>query len=621
MAATPGLLTDWPWKPLGSFKYMILVPWVVKSIYHFVTVEKKDTMFIFIFPFLLTRFIGNQIWISLNRYITAKGKNRIVNKTIEFEQVDRERDWDDQIIFNGLLFYVGNYFLEGAKYLPWWRSDGVIIVILLHVGVVEFLYYWLHRALHHHFLYNQYHSHHHSSVVTEPITSVTHPFAEHIAYFALFAIPLMTVVLSGTASIAAMSGYITYIDIMNNMGHCNFEFIPKSVFTIFPPLKYIIYTPSYHSLHHTQFRTNYSLFMPFYDYMYGTMDKSTDTLHENSLCQKEESPDVVHLTHLTTPDSIYHMRLGFASLASKPHTSNSKWYLWILWPITLWSILITRIYGKTFVVERNVFKSLNLQTWAIPKYMIQYHIDRQRKNINDFIEEAIVDADVKNVQVLSLGLLNQGEKLNRNGELFIRRNPRVNVKLVDGSSLVIAVVLNNIPRGTTQVVFRGNFNKVAAYLALTLCQKGIQVAISQEDDHVMLKSKLKSTNGHDKLVISKTYSQKTWLVGDGLSEEEQLKASKGTHIIPYSQFPPKKVRKDCFYYTTPSMLAPKHLQNVDSCENWLPRRVMSAWRIAGIVHGIERWNVNECGNEIFNIDKVWEASLRHGFTPLMKSFT
>lgn len=124
-------------------------------------------------------------------------------------------------------------------------------------------------------------------------------------------------------------------------------------------------------MHHTQFRTNYSLFMPFYDYMYGTMDKSTDTLHENSLCQKEESPDVVHLTHLTTPDSIYHMRLGFASLASKPHTSNSKWYLWILWPITLWSILITRIYGKTFVVERNVFKSLNLQTWAIPKYMIQ----------------------------------------------------------------------------------------------------------------------------------------------------------------------------------------------------------------------------------------------------------
>ncbi|CAL9239304.1 unnamed protein product, partial [Arabidopsis halleri] len=29
---------------------------------------------------------------------TAKGRKRIVDKSIEFEQVDRERSWDDQII-------------------------------------------------------------------------------------------------------------------------------------------------------------------------------------------------------------------------------------------------------------------------------------------------------------------------------------------------------------------------------------------------------------------------------------------------------------------------------------------------------------------------------------------
>ena len=54
-------------------------------------------------------------------------------------------------------------------------------------------------------------------------------------------------------------------------------------------------------------------------------------------------------------------------------------------------------------------------------------------------------------------------------------------------------------------------------------------------------------------------------------------------------------------------------------QNWLPRRVMSAWRIAGILHGLEGWNVNECGNEMFNIDKIWRASLQHGFTPIIKS--
>nr|GEX74976.1 protein eceriferum 1-like [Tanacetum cinerariifolium] len=89
----------------------------------------------------------------------------------------------------------------GLKRSPLWRLDGVIIILLLHAGAVEFLYYWLHRALHHHFLYNRYHSHHHSSIVTEPITSVIHPFAEHIAYYALFAIPLLTTAFTGTVSI------------------------------------------------------------------------------------------------------------------------------------------------------------------------------------------------------------------------------------------------------------------------------------------------------------------------------------------------------------------------------------------------------------------------------------
>lgn len=77
---------------------------------------------------------------------------------------------DDQILFNGILLYFLNGTLGIASSLPAWRSDGIIITALLHAGPVEYLYYWLHRALHHHFLYTRYHSHHHSSIVTEPIT-------------------------------------------------------------------------------------------------------------------------------------------------------------------------------------------------------------------------------------------------------------------------------------------------------------------------------------------------------------------------------------------------------------------------------------------------------------------
>lgn len=112
--------------------------------------------------------------------------------------------------------------------------------------------------------------------------------------------------------------------------------------------------------------------MPFYDYIYDTMDKSSDSLYEKSIIRKEETPDVVHLTHLTTPESVYHLRLGFAYLASEPQ--KSKWYLCLMWPLTLWSMMVARIYGQTFTVERNVFKHLKLQTWAIPKYSIQVKI-------------------------------------------------------------------------------------------------------------------------------------------------------------------------------------------------------------------------------------------------------
>lgn len=136
-----------------------------------------------------------------------------------------------------------------------------------------------------------------------------------------------------------------------------------------------------------------------------------------------------------------------------------------------------------------------------------------------------------------------------------------------------------------------------------------------------------------------------WIVGEGLGEDDQMKAPKGTTFIPFSNYLPKKLRNDCFYYTTPAMFAPKYLQNLDSCEvsyiylnisfliniililigwsyvaeqNWLPRRVMSASRIAGILHALENWKLNECGNYCtFDVEKIWEASLRHGFRPLV----
>ncbi|XP_019462066.1 PREDICTED: protein ECERIFERUM 1-like isoform X1 [Lupinus angustifolius] len=613
MASKPGILTDWPWKPLGNFKFLILTPWIGHSIYS-LTSNERDPLYYLIFPFMLVRMMHNQIWISVSRYQTAKGNNKIVDKGIEFDQVDRETNWDDQILFTALLYYIGYMIFPFAAHLPWWRIDGVILTALLHAGPVEFIYYWLHRALHHHFLYSRYHSHHHSSIVTEPITSVIHPFAEHLAYFTLFAIPMLTTLFTRTSSIVALYGYIFYIDLMNNMGHCNFEFFPKRIFSLFPLFKYLTYTPSFHSLHHTKFRTNYSLFMPIYDYIYGTMDTTTNITYETSLKRTKESPHVVHLTHLTTLDSIYQLRLGFASLASKPQTF--EWYLCLMWPFTLCSMLMSWTNASAFVLESNNFKDLKLQSWVIPRFRKQYFLKWESIKLNNLIEEAIKEAELSGAKVLSLGLLNQREELNAYGELYIQRFPKMKIKVVDGSSLAAAIVLNSIPKGTNQVLLRGNFNKVSLAIANVLCERNIQqVVILYKEELEKLQGKVTGSN-NGSLVLSPIQTPKIWLVGDGWDEDEQINAPKGSLFIPFSHFPPKKMRKDCFYHYTPSMITPNTFTNLHSCENWLPRRVMSCWRISGIVHALEGWNVNECGYTILNINKVWEASIRHGFQPL-----
>lgn len=76
-------------------KYLVLAPWAIHYTYSYMVKEKdeRNLPMFFILPFLLSRMLHNQIWISLSRYRTAKGNNRIVDKSIDFEQVDRERNW------------------------------------------------------------------------------------------------------------------------------------------------------------------------------------------------------------------------------------------------------------------------------------------------------------------------------------------------------------------------------------------------------------------------------------------------------------------------------------------------------------------------------------------------
>jgi aldehyde decarbonylase len=71
----------------------------------------------------------------------------------------------------------------------------------------------------------------------------------------------------------------------------------------------------------------------------------------------------------------------------------------------------------------------------------------------------------------------QGYELNRNGELYITRNPNLQTKIVDGTSLAAAAVLHMIPEGANAVLLLANSanDKMAFVLSLALCEREVQV--------------------------------------------------------------------------------------------------------------------------------------------------
>lgn len=62
------------------------------------------------------------------------------------------------------------YLLPFLQDLPVWNGKGLITSLVLHMGVSEPLYYWVHRQFHANDFYQNYHSLHHSSPVPHPFT-------------------------------------------------------------------------------------------------------------------------------------------------------------------------------------------------------------------------------------------------------------------------------------------------------------------------------------------------------------------------------------------------------------------------------------------------------------------
>ena len=409
MASNPGVLYEWPWTRMGSFKYLLLTPfaWAAAT-----GNDDADNWCFHMMAITACRYLVAQVFISLSRIHALTKHTRIQANGVQYKQIDREDNWDDFFI---LQLYIATLVHHlpylGYSGFPLFNKEGMWQLLWFHIGPAEFFYYWLHRALHHHYLYSRYHSHHHASFVPEPITGSVHPFAEHIMYTAVFSIPLLGPFFMGGASIAMFYTYLIGFDIMNCIGHCNFEFFPRWFMNI-PGMKYFVYTPTFHSLHHSRVHTNFCLFMPIYDHMFGTVDKSSDTLYEKSITGKSVpivAPDVVFMGHGTTLLSAFHAPFALRSFSSRPF--EEKWWMRPFWPVCAVVAVALRLVGRSYTHDKHRLRNLKLETWVTPAFAIQFFFKSQWPWINKKIEEAILDADSTGVKVIGLGALNKNEAL------------------------------------------------------------------------------------------------------------------------------------------------------------------------------------------------------------------
>ncbi|GLJ17033.1 hypothetical protein SUGI_0294680 [Cryptomeria japonica] len=612
-------LAAWPWTNLGSLKYLLYGPLIAKAIHtNFYGENGGDNWCFHILLVSLLRCTICQIWTTYSNMYCLSSRHKICRKDAEFDQMDREWDWDNYIILQAFMAAAAHYYLPFLSNLPAWNAKGLLYVAILHMGPVEALYYWLHRAFHTDFLFKNYHSLHHASITLQPQTTGTATFLEHIVLTLIMAVPIVGAGLMGGASMAIIYIYYLLFDSLRFMGHCNVEMMPESLFRSVPMLRYLIYTPSYHSLHHTEMSTNYCLFMPLYDHLWGTLNSKSWTL-QRSVCAGEDNrvPDFVFLAHIVDVLSSLHVRFLLRGFTATPF--RSWWFLWPLWPVVIPVMFVMWIWAKPFVNTGHKLKGYLNHTWVVPRFGFQYFIPFAHKGINNLIEEAILSADKMGVKVISLAALNKNEALNGGGTLFVKRLPNLRVRVVHGNTLTAAVVIKEIKLHVKEVFLTGATSKLGRVIALYLSRKGVRVLMLTNSEERFKSIQKEAPPELQKFLVQVTKYEagqncKTWIVGKWIAFKEQRCAPPGTHFHQFVVPPIFELRNDCTYGKLVGMQLPDAVEELSTCEYKMSRRCVHACHAGGILHLLEGWEHHEVGAiDVDKIDVVWEAAMKHGF--------
>ncbi|VAI17890.1 unnamed protein product [Triticum turgidum subsp. durum] len=269
-------LSSWPWDNLGFFKYVLYGPLVGKALAGRAwEAASPDRWLCLLLALFALRALTYQLWSSYSNMLFLTRRRRIVRDGVDFEQIDKEWDWDNFLILQITMAATALYAFPSLRHLPGWNTGGLAVAAVLHVAATEPLFYAAHRAFHGARLFARYHALHHSNMVPTPFTAGFATPLEHVVLGLLMALPLAGACAAGLGSVGLTFAYVLSSDFLRAMGHCNVELFPGGLFRSLPLLRYLIYTPTYHTIHHTGKKANFCLFMPLFDRLGGTLDASS----------------------------------------------------------------------------------------------------------------------------------------------------------------------------------------------------------------------------------------------------------------------------------------------------------------------------------------------------------
>lgn len=241
-------LSSWPWASLGQYKYVLFGPLVWK-----VVQEWREqgglplgSWWLHLLVLFAVRGLTYQFWFTYGNMLFFTRRRRVVADGVDFRQIDAEWDWDNFLLLQTLIgaTVVNSPLLPGLRQLCLWDPRGWAVALLLHVGFSEPAFYLAHRALHRAPLFARYHAAHHSSGVTQPLTAGFGTPLESLLLTLAMGAPIAGAFLVGHGSLGLVYGHAFVFDYLRAMGYSNVEIVSPRVFDAFPPLRYILYTPS-----------------------------------------------------------------------------------------------------------------------------------------------------------------------------------------------------------------------------------------------------------------------------------------------------------------------------------------------------------------------------------------